>query len=310
MRDWERCAVAPSTNYKSQMDPQLLNELQPEENLRKLLAVSGRRKDGRALAEGRRLVISRNPYTPAPSSASNASGDVVTIGSSLVHLGETKIACGVTLQVGMPTTLHPHLGAIEFDVSLGTLCSLRYDQRGKPDDAYEIESLLTAVLGSDALDLAQLCIEKERFAYQLSVQIVCISSAGNLQDACVLAAVAALQASRLPAAVLQPAPGRAGTDGHTVQLSRTSSAPLRLRSVPVPVTMAVFDGALLLDPSDDELLVAHGVVRSVVLTDGSLGYFSHVDSRGTGMSAQDLLGAAAAAQVAAVGVRQRIAEQD
>lgn len=286
------------------MDPLLLFELQPEGEMRKLVG-QGKRADGRALLEQRGMSISRNDYTP--SSASNVGGDVITIGSSLVHLGETKVACGVTLQVGVPTTLHPDRGAVEFDVSLGTLCSPRYDQRGKHDDAYELEALLDAVIHKNSmLDLEQLCIERERHAFQLNVHIVCLSHAGNLQDACLLAVVAALQATQLPEAIVQPAPGRTGADGHTVLLSREKSASLRLHSYPVPVTLAVFDGALLLDPTQEELQVAHGVIRSIVLDDGSLGYFSHVDNRGAGFKAPDLLRVVAAAQAAAVEIRKRL----
>lgn len=286
------------------MDPQLLFELQPEDEMRKLV-VLGRRADGRGLREQRGIIISRNDY--APSYASNVGANAVTIGSSLVHLGETKVACGVTLQVGVPTTLHPDRGAVEFDVSLGTLCSPRYDQRGKHDDAYELEALLDAVIHKNGmLDLEQLCIERERHAFQLNVHVVCLSHAGNLQDTCLLAVVAALQATQLPEAIVQPAPGRTGADGHTVLLSREKSTLLRLRSLPVPVTLAVFDGALLLDPTQEELQVAHGVIRSVVLDDGSLGYFSHVDNRGAGMKAPDLLRVVEAAQGAALDIRQRL----
>ena len=82
--------------------------------------------------------------------------------------------------------------------------------------------------------MTQLSIEKGRWAYRLSVRLVCISDDGNLADAAVLATTRALMGSLLPRPVVNAA---------TVNVARDGATPLVLSRIPVSVSCGVFNGA-------------------------------------------------------------------
>ena len=239
----------------------------------------GIRQDSRTLSEARALSISANPFV--------ATGDAgpVVVGSSMVQMGATRMCCSVTLQVGTPSAMSPDRGDFDMDVTLGALCSASYDQRGKPDDAYELEMLLETVLKRKCaiLDLGELCIEPEKSAFQLNVSIICLSADGNIQDAALLAAVAALQNTSLPEAVADSTTGQ-------VRISRDASKSrfLPLRCLPVPVTVGLVSGELLLDPTLSEQQGLDGLLRCVVLEDGSLCHMAQSDFTGEGLTMADL----------------------
>jgi exosome complex RNA-binding protein Rrp42 (RNase PH superfamily) len=67
------------------------------------------------------------------------------LGSSIVNLGGTKFTCGIECEVGKPSQDQPYSGDIVFDVHLWSISSVKYDQRGKCDDAYLLESMLDDV---------------------------------------------------------------------------------------------------------------------------------------------------------------------
>jgi len=212
------------------------------------------------------------------------------------------MCCGVSLQIGTPSPTSPEQGAVEFDVTLGPLCSPGYDQRGKPEDAYELEMLLDAVLKQNCrvVDLSELCIEREKYAFQLDVHVVCLSAAGNLQDAALLAAMAALRNVRLPEVVL------GATEAPRISRDGSKSRPLTLRCCPVPATVGLVGQQLLLDPSSAEMQGIDGVIRCVVLEDGSLCYVSQVDKTGTGLASAELSGAVDLCRASTNAVRAKL----
>ena len=289
------------------MNAELLAVLDPEIVLRRLAETNGIRADQRAVNQQRALTITTNPFI----SKDATEGGVVVVGSSLVHLGDTHMCCAVTLQVGTPSPMSPEQGDVDFEVTLGPLCSPKYDQRGKPEDAYELEQLLETVLkrSSGMLDLRDLCIERERLAFQLGVRVLCLSAAGNLQDTAILAAVAALRDVRLPAIEIETEVGMENGPGQ-VRLSRdsTKSRPLNLQCCPIPATVGVFQQTLLLDPSHAELPGLHGLVRCVILDDGRLCHLSQGDfsAGGTGLEQAELQKAIGLCQTAAVAIRSKL----
>ena len=146
------------------------------------------RPDGRSENQARPFEVSIGDY------------DACTIGSAKVAMGQTVVSVGVTLQVGTPSHEAPKKGDIDVEISLGALCSSRYEKlNNKTEDLATIELLLADVLNaSTVFNLKQLCIEKGQFAFRLKISGVCISHDGNLADAFLLAAVFALMHSNLP----------------------------------------------------------------------------------------------------------------
>ncbi len=242
---------------------------------------NGIRSDGRVFTDLRRLTVSSKGNSDSSTPIS-----LTTCGESLVHIGATVVACTISIMVGTPSPKYPDLGDIEFDVSLWPICSLKHEQRSnKPEEAYILESFLADVfVNSEVLDMTQLSIEKGRWAYRLSVRLVCISDDGNLADAAVLATTRALMGSLLPRPVVNAA---------TVSIACDGATPLILTRTPISVTCGVFNAAgssgltssssssrhdsggsgsnsggdvLLADLTQDEEAVVRGTVTCVVDT--------------------------------------------
>jgi len=245
----------------------VLKLLDPESHLRSYVK-NNVREDGRELLEERLLQVS-------PQGGSFSSS---LCGSSMVQLGATRVACGVTLYVGTPALATPAEGEVVFDVTLNALCSLKYDQRGKADDAFALESLLDSVFNKGrVLDKKQLCIEAEKSAFRLSVSLMCLSHAGNLEDTVILAALAALANVRLPTPVTLSASSMSMSgvgSTTTVSVSEERTTPLVFLHTPIPVTLGLFDEAFLLDPSIEEEQVLQGRVTIALKENGDMCYLS------------------------------------
>lgn len=148
------------------------------------------RPDGREFEQIRHVEIS--PDTPSSS----------CYGSATVKWGKTVISCSVNVQIGIPSVDCPSHGSIVFDVALWPICSSKYDvpHNRKSSEALNIESVLEKLYSdSSAFDMNQLCIEKGKSAYALTVQAVCLSNDGGLIESIMLATSVALSRTVLPA---------------------------------------------------------------------------------------------------------------
>ena len=221
----------------------------------------------------------------------------------MVRLGSTLVVAGVTYQVGEPSQNFPLSGDIEFGVTLSSLCSPTYD-KGKHDNAYELERSLYELFNSSGiLDYEQLSIQKFKFAVRLCVDVICLSHDGNLFDAIVIAVISALNNTKLPAfslkndTVIEAGGSRIinffriliffplachslSTHSFTTHLTGEvdSSVSVSLSCVPIPVSCALFENKILIDPSlqEDKIVDAH---MSVVFgVDGSILYLRQVIS--------------------------------
>ena len=98
------------------------------------------------------------------------------------------------------------------------------------------------------LDREQLCIIEGQAAWKLRLVLVCVSFAGSLMDAALMAAEAALRDLRLP----EPALSDSGQIQIRAESARGSSA-LRLHKSVVALTCGVFRGReVVADPTNDE----------------------------------------------------------
>ena len=121
------------------------------------------RPDGRLDTQARTVEVSIGEY------------DACTIGSAKVTMGQTIVSVGITLQVGIPSHEAPKKGDIDVDISLGALCSSRYEKVSeKIENVAAIELLLADVLNaSTVFNLKQLCIEKGQYAFRLKISGIC-----------------------------------------------------------------------------------------------------------------------------------------
>ena len=165
----------------------------------------------------------------------------------------------------------PNSGDIEVEVTLGPLCSSKYEW-SKSEDAYEIEHVLKELLKrSNMIDLTRLCIQEGEFAFRLRVSILCLSHAGNLVDACVQALTAALLSTLIPAVKVD--------NDRVVVDESIKPSPLVLNKTPISVTIGIFEDFLIIDPSAEEENYLEGKFTAVLSGDGNPLYVTHYVNR-------------------------------
>jgi len=219
-----------------------------------------------------------------------------TAGSALVRLAETRVLAATTLQVGRVSASLPKHGEVEVNASMGPVCGPRFRASGRSasgggsgsgaaagnasgSDAQIVESLVQRVIStSGLLDTEELCIRDGLCAWKIVVSIVCLNHDGNVEDAALLAAVSALEDTVLPGTVV-------GEDGKVClasegkernqrrageSVSLSCARPLKLRCIPVPLTIGMFDGKLMVDPCSQEEDLLEAVLTVVLTTQGAV----------------------------------------
>ena len=235
--------------------------LNPLEYLRQF-AGDGIYPDGRPLQQSRPITVTDGAITSADA-------------SSLARVGQTAVLATVILEVATPLATAPEEGFLDVNVQLSPICSEKYSFSPDSTPALCLADFLTrAVDGSGMLDRTALCIEKGQCVWMLRVDVVCLDDAGNLWDAALVAIATALLNLRLPATRVAPrdaagASGGAGGVQQRVTVSRRDSeaSTLPLVCVPISLTFAMLDGALLVDPTADEEPLVDALFTLVVRSD-------------------------------------------
>jgi len=230
------------------MDALLLQKFHPEEYHRRFLA-DGVRPDGRAPA-------TRRPSRLQPAALAAA------FGSASVRLGGSSAVAGVRAECTEASPDLPALGHVTATVELPPLCSSAFrDRHVAAGTSTFLASALNDVLNSPhVLDAAQLHIREGELYWTLHVHVVCLNYDGNAFDLCVLAALAALEDTFLPAlGEGSVAPSEGAGPLRLVALPTGSpgavseARQLLLKSRPLPVTFARLPGDVwVLDPSAGE----------------------------------------------------------
>lgn len=209
-----------------------------------------------------------------------------TYGSALVRIGNTRVVAAVTLSVGRPTAASPNHGEVDVSVAMGPLCSPLFGPLGRPiafvessrssssknlpTESSVIESFVRrTLLRSGIIELSDLCIQEGKSAWKILVSIVCLNHDGNVEDAALLSAVTALANTKLPPTIIS-SQGIVFIDDAAEDKNASRSLSLKLRCIPVPLTIGMFDGKFLVDPSGEEELVLDGVLTMVMTSSGQI----------------------------------------
>lgn len=248
------------------MEAQVYKKLHPRKYAQRFLS-SGVRSDGRSLSDG-----ARKPVVTAGSIGS-------ALGSAMLKLGRTTVVAGINARLEAPSPNAGDEGTFEVRAEAEPF-SARLRSRTAATPPNQILSARLASVLAPHVDLKALCVEKDVLAWRVMLSTYCVDDDGNVADAAVLAAVAALQDLRLPAVSMAGATPDAddGSDEEeddddddvlaTVHENR--SAPIALDSYPLSVTFALVDGHALLDPSAEEEAVADSMVSLMVRPTGEL----------------------------------------
>jgi len=136
-----------------------------------------------------------------------------------------------------------------------------------------LRSLERTLLIGGALDTEALCVQSGAWVWRLSVNVTVLDDAGNLLDAAVLAAVAALRHYRKPQVDLQTQQQSNVTSPTLIHSDVREPTPLPLHHTPLSISFALIHAddaslattststvAALVDPTDREELVQTGSI--------------------------------------------------
>ncbi len=199
----------------------------------KELLDKGERIDGRGLYDYRPTKIETGTLRKAE-------------GSSYVELGDTTVVAGVKFEVNKPFLDAPNKGMLMVDGEILPIASLEAET-GPPSDV-EIELSRVVDRGirqSEMIDLESLVLVPGEKVLKVHVDFNILVDSGNLIDASSLAATAALSTA------MCPDPSEL-IDSPEATVYDVSKIPLKVRDLPITVTMADLYGKLVVDTRVEE----------------------------------------------------------
>ncbi|RME54653.1 exosome complex protein Rrp42 [Candidatus Woesearchaeota archaeon] len=197
----------------------------------KELARKGERADGRKFDEY------RTPIT-VEFGVSSKSAE----GSARVLIGDTEVIAGVKMELGKPYPDKPDEGSIMVNVELLPLASPKFENGPPSIDAIELARVVDrAIRESGSINFKKLCIEEGEKSWTVIIDIYPINAAGNLFDACSLAALAAVKDARLPK-----------LEGDVVDYKNRTDEKLPVEKDALECTVYKVGNVLMIDPTEDE----------------------------------------------------------
>jgi exosome complex component RRP42 len=202
------------------------------------LARDGRRLDGRGIDDYRTVKLT-------PGYVASADG------SALAQIGDTTVLCGIKLEPGKPFPDTPNAGVLTTNAELIPLSSPTFEPGPPHPRAIEVSRVVDRALrAAETIDLARLCVAPAEKCWTCFVDVHVLDHAGNLIDAALLAAVAALSNTTVPQARFKIA---------------DSDIPLAVEHLPVETTFCRLGDAIVVDPVVDEEAACQG--RLTIATD-------------------------------------------
>lgn len=163
-------------------------------------------------------------------------------GSAQVIIGETQVIVGVKMEVGEPYPDTPDEGGIIVGAELLPLSNPEFELGPPGIQAIELARIVDrGVRESKAIDLKKLCIEPGKKAWNVLIDICTINDSGNLFDASALAAIAALENTRLPK-----------YEDEKIDYKEKTNVKLPILLRPIAVTVIKIGDNYLVDPDSEE----------------------------------------------------------
>ncbi|KAH0555340.1 exosome complex component RRP43-like [Cotesia glomerata] len=189
----------------------------------------------------------------------NVSSITQADGSAIYKIGNTKIVCGIKAELAEPRAESPDCGYLIPNVGLTPLCSSKYRPGPPSENAQVATKLVDQILNnSQAVDLHELCICKNKLVWVLYCDLECIDCDGSLIDACIGALMAALSTLTLPEISYN-------AEAKTTVVHPTNRQPFTLKCLLSSTTFAIYDDDLLLaDPTDEEEALALSKITIVM----------------------------------------------
>ncbi len=166
-------------------------------------------------------------------------------GSARVKLGKTEVVIGVKLDVSEPYSDSPDRGNLIVSAELLPLASPRFEAGPPRFEGIELPRLVDrAIRESKMIDLSKLVIEKGKKVWAVIIDIYPINDDGNLVDASLLGAVAALKKTVFPAL----------DEEEKIDYEEKTNKKLPLSEETCPISLSFFKlgNSIILDPTREE----------------------------------------------------------
>lgn len=224
------------------------------------LVSEGKRLDGRGVEDHRNVELEVGIIERAE-------------GSARVRLGETEVIVGVKIEVGTPFPDVPDQGVLMVNAEFVPLASPKFESGPPDEDAVELARVVDrGIRESKAIPLEDLCIQSGKKVFIVFVDVYILNHDGNLIDASVLAALAALLNTKMFKYEVK--------DGE-VKI-KPGYTPLKIRNHPIAVTLANIGNNLVVDPmlEEEQVMDARLTVtfdkdgKICAMQKGGYGYFT------------------------------------
>jgi len=165
-------------------------------------------------------------------------------GSALVTLGDTMVMAGVKVELGQPFPDTPDQGVLVVNAELLPLASPTFEP-GPPDErAIALARYVDrSIREANAIDLRSLVLIPGKLAYVVYIDIYVLDYGGNLIDASVLAAVKALEDTKIK---------KYEVDQNGKVQDTGVFEKIKLVDFPVSVTFGVIGDKYIVDPCLEE----------------------------------------------------------
>lgn len=207
------------------------------------LLKQGKRIDGRGLFEFREITV-KTGFIPKSE------------GSADVHIGDTRVMCGVKYDIGTPFSDNPDKGVCTVMSEFVPIASPMFEP-GRPDEvAIQLARVVDrGIRHTNCIDYEELCIKVGEYVYILFVDCYMMDYYGNLTDASAIAAIAALLNANIPRAKLN-ADGAPEWDG--------TYKPLTIYEIPLSISFGKIGDVIFVDPGLSEEMVLDGSIAFAV----------------------------------------------
>ncbi|MDO8556001.1 MAG: exosome complex protein Rrp42 [Nanoarchaeota archaeon] len=183
-------------------------------------------------------------------------------GSARVRIGATEVIAGVKMDIGEPFPDTPDEGALMVGVELIPLSNPEFETGPPQAEAIELSRVIDrGIRESQVIDLKKLCVKSGEKVWTIFVDVYPINDAGNLFDACALAALAALKNARFPSYDEK-------TD--VVDYKKKTEKKLPLRDMPIGVTVIKIKNHFLVDATTEEWSNLDARLSVFTLPDGKI----------------------------------------
>ena len=163
-------------------------------------------------------------------------------GSARCKIGETEVLVGVKMDVGEPYPDSPDEGTIIVTAELTPIASPNFELGPPGSQATELARIVDrGIRESQAVDFKKLCIKKGELIWMVFIDIYPLNDDGNLIDASVLGALAALKHARFPK-----------LEKDKVVFGEFTDKKLGLTKLPVTLTFGKINDKILLDLNSKE----------------------------------------------------------